>query len=81
MMYAGGKDIKKNKQINKSINEGVSSGIQTAIQSSVRSLAESKTLDFDPAINSNENLINSVMGTMKTDKNITTTTAGFLLRV
>ena len=78
MLYAGGKDIKKNKQINSSINEGVGAGIQTAIQSSVRSLAASKVLDIDPAINSNEKLLNTVMGRMKTDKNITTTTAGFL---
>ena len=78
LLYAGGKDVRNNKQINSSIDKGVSSGIQEAIQGTVKSLAASRTLDFDPAINSNENLINSVMGTMLTDPNITSTTAGFL---
>ena len=78
LLYAGAKDVRNNKQINSSIDKGVSSGIKKAIQGTVKSLAESKTLDFDPAINSNENLINSVMGTMLTDPNITSTTAGFL---
>ena len=78
LLYAGGKDVRNNKQINSSINKGVSSGIQEAIQGTVESLSASKTLDFDPAINSNEKLINSVMGTMLTDPNITSTTAGFL---
>ena len=78
VLYTGGQDIKKNQQINRSIDSGYKSGMKVALEKTISSLQRKKTLDFEPAISTDENLVGTALNQLFTDQQARTSVAGYL---